>query len=124
VTDQTGAVIPGASIVATEQSTESKYRATTDVRGEAIIHLDQGNYDLNVQARGFKTWENNEVKVNGEIQRSITLIVFPATCGPCVVVEGPEIPLVQTALLVEIPLIPMQQLVPPGRPLRHRRRWL
>jgi len=42
VTDQTGARISGAHIVATDQATGSQLDAAADATGQAVVQLDQG----------------------------------------------------------------------------------
>lgn len=123
VTDATGAVIPGARIVAKALVNGTSYEATTDATGQAVVQLNQGSYDLKVRARAFMPWEEKEVDVNTEIQRNVTLMIAENVCGPCVVVEGPEIPLEHQPAIAEIPLIPMQQFDLPAKPYRHRRHW-
>jgi hypothetical protein len=125
VMDQSGAVVPGARISATALETRAHFEATADANGQAVVHLDQGNYELMVQARGFQTWEEKNIEVNAELQRTVTLLVGQVVCGPCVVVDPviPEIPSEHPQRAEEIPLVPVPQFVLSARPLRHRWRW-
>ena len=65
VTDTTGAVVPGASVVLTDPAT-AYTRATTS--GSTGLYdfagLNPGNYNLTVTAKGFKTYTQNGIVVN------------------------------------------------------------
>ena len=66
VRDASGAVIPGASVSATNQGTNAKSSATTDNNGRfIIINLAPGPYTVNISARGFADFrqENTIVEV-------------------------------------------------------------
>ena len=121
VKDIAGAVIPGARIVVTAIKTGTHSEATTDNSGQAVLHLDQGRYELKVRFAGFASWEEKEVRVNAETQR--TAFLNPAFYSGPTVIEAPEMPLERQPLEAEIPLIPMQQFVPLAKPLRRRARW-
>ena len=55
VADHTGAVIPGASIVVTNQDTQLSWKATTDHRGFYIVtSLPVGTYSVEAEAPGFR----------------------------------------------------------------------
>jgi hypothetical protein len=54
VTDMTGAVIAGATVVVTDSATHSPHTALTDVNGRYVVDgLDPGTYEVSVQAPGF-----------------------------------------------------------------------
>jgi hypothetical protein len=56
VTDPTGAVIPGATVVATNPAAEIVRSAATDNRGQFRMEgLAPGSYRIEAQARGFET---------------------------------------------------------------------
>jgi outer membrane receptor protein involved in Fe transport len=56
VTDQTGAVVPGATVTATETQTHFSRKEVTDEGGRYnITNLLPGNYALTVMANGFRT---------------------------------------------------------------------
>lgn len=57
VTDSTGGVVPGASVVIKNQGTEETRAATTSDQGEFTFSLLQpGQYTVTVQANGFKSF--------------------------------------------------------------------
>jgi hypothetical protein len=126
VTDQSGAFIPGARVLAKALGKDASYEVTTDATGKAVVHLDQGSYKLKVQASAFKTWEEKEVEVNAELLLTATLVIAPS-CGPYVTTSPYD---VNKILLLEhqapsdaIPLLPLQQFLPPAKPLHHKRHW-
>jgi hypothetical protein len=123
VKDQSGAVIPGAHIVATVLTTGTRIEVTANGNGQAVVHLDQGSYDLKVWARGFETWKDIEVEVNAETYRAVTLIAPDVHREVWVTSDVIEIPQEHPVLAAEISSIPMQQYVPPAKPFRHKRRW-
>src|ERR1051326_1611650 len=54
ITDQTGAVVPGATVTLTDQSTHSSRTTTSNEAGRYIfVSVDPGVYDLTVNAKGF-----------------------------------------------------------------------
>src|SRR2546430_6578433 len=59
VRDSTGAVLPGATITATNQGTNLSRGAVTDERGEfALPALPAGPYTVKIELPGFKTYTN------------------------------------------------------------------
>ena len=62
VTDQNGAVIPGANVTATLLSTKSERKATTDGEGRyRLVELQPGAYSLRVERAGFAAEERANV---------------------------------------------------------------
>ena len=127
VTDTAGVRIPGAAIEVTAEGSGARFDAATDATGEAVLHLDQGSYELKVQARWFKTQEEKQIEVNATTYIALKL---PLQCGPgCIIddvevsADDSEIPLEHRPVAAELPLVPMQQLVLSGTPIRHRRHW-
>ncbi len=64
VTDQTGAVIPNATVVVTNQGTNVGQTVQTDATGIYRVGLLQpGRYSVKTSAQGFKTIEKREIEV-------------------------------------------------------------
>jgi hypothetical protein len=64
VTDQTGAVVPGAQVSITNDATALKREATTDATGRyRILDIPQGNYTIEVTAKGFATLRKTSISV-------------------------------------------------------------
>src|SRR5258708_5157633 len=56
ITDQSGAVVPQATIQVTNLDTKNVHTSTTDGEGVfRVVNLDAGRYSLEVQAKGFST---------------------------------------------------------------------
>jgi hypothetical protein len=65
VTDTTGAVVSGASVVLTDPSTAYTREATSGSTGlYDFAGLNPGNYNLKIAAAGFKTYTQNDIVVN------------------------------------------------------------
>ena len=64
VSDQSGAVVPGATISIANDQTELKRTATTDAAGQyRILDLPEGTYTLSLTAKGFETYKKTSVVV-------------------------------------------------------------
>ena len=64
LTDQSGAVVPKATVIVTNTSTGLSREATTNDDGYySIPNLPEGNYDLVVTATGFKPYTQKGVTV-------------------------------------------------------------
>ena len=77
VTDSSGAVVPGAEIVATQIETGVALHATSNGEGEFRIgNVLAGNYDVSVKKDGFNSFLqrrivvafNTDVRVNAALQ--------------------------------------------------------
>jgi len=78
LTDQTGAVVPNATVTATNSSTGLSRQATTDTAGYySIPNLLEGTYDLSITATGFKTYTQRGVNVpiNAATRVNVTIQV-------------------------------------------------
>jgi hypothetical protein len=57
VTDHTGAVIPGTTVVLTNVDQNRSWRSSTNTEGEyVIVQIPPGNYSLEAEAKGFKKY--------------------------------------------------------------------
>ena len=74
VVDPTAAVIPGATVVATEQATGVEYRtATSDTGNYVLQQLPVGRYDVSVDATGFRRYLQKDIQIN--VAQTLTLNV-------------------------------------------------
>src|SRR5215475_6513384 len=65
VTDSTGAILPDAKVLTTNNGTGVKQTAQTNSSGEyTISHLTPGVYTVNVSKNGFKTFIQQAVTVS------------------------------------------------------------
>jgi hypothetical protein len=64
VTDKTGAVLPGASVVLTSEGTKFSREAVSDAKGAFFFAtVDSGAYTLKITMQGFKVYEATGVRV-------------------------------------------------------------
>jgi hypothetical protein len=64
VTDTSGARVPGAAVAVLNQATQLSWKATTDSSGSyTVINLPVGNYNITVDAKGFRKAEQTGVDV-------------------------------------------------------------
>ena len=127
ISDQTGAIIPGAHVVVSGKATALRSETMSDGSGEAVLRVYQGSYDLAVKARGFATYANNAVEVTNQTHIAVILRIDPRSQGctlPCDGFSEPYLPLEHSQVEVEIPLMPVQQFPLPAKRLRSRSRWL
>src|SRR5207247_1663646 len=58
VTDSSGSVVPGASVVAVSTGTQDTYQATTNAQGYYNIQFVRvGRYDITITLSGFQTFK-------------------------------------------------------------------
>jgi hypothetical protein len=94
VTDQTGALIPGASIVVTEVQTNTVHKSITDNAGQYTVpFLLPGKYDVVANASGFGSSKHNNIllQAGDHPQIDITLSVVSSTQTVNVTAEAPLI---------------------------------
>ena len=76
VTDQTGAVVPGATVTVTNVATEAARVAETDAAGNYGIELlPPGEYSLAVESAGFKRTEQAGVRLFASDRPKIDLVL-------------------------------------------------
>lgn len=77
VKDASGGVAPGISVVVTNVATSAVFNTTTDSTGTYNISVAPGDYQLTVQAQGFKKFTASDihVQVNEQARVDVTLEV-------------------------------------------------
>ena len=76
ISDATGAVVPGVSVVATNQDTGVKQTVVTDSKGFYTFPvLDVGNYTVNTSISGFQSYVQKNIRVdaNASVRTDISL---------------------------------------------------
>lgn len=74
VTDTSGAVIPGASVVVKKMDTGLTSEAVTNAEGQFTIpQLASGKYTVTVSLAGFKTATVNDVELNAGVPAGVTV---------------------------------------------------
>ncbi|MFN0124852.1 MAG: carboxypeptidase regulatory-like domain-containing protein [Blastocatellia bacterium] len=96
VTDQAGAVVPGATIAVTSAATGQVKTLTTDTEGRyAVPFLQPGDYKITAEGRGFSKASRASVRL--EVAQSITLdfSLKPGGANEIIEISG-EAPLLAT----------------------------
>lgn len=111
VTDASGAVVPAATVVATNVATGVKAQTTTSSTGNYVIpNLQVGRYELSVSVAGFKSWSrsgivlssNDNVRIDvalevGQVSERIQVTAEP----PALRTESTEVTTTMERTLVE-----------------------
>ncbi len=82
ITDQSGAVIPGATVTALQTATQERHRAVTnDVGQYSLPQLPLGEYTITAEAQGFKQAAQRHVvlHVNDHVRQDFSLEVGNAS---------------------------------------------
>ncbi len=92
LTDSSGAIIPGATVRATNSATNIGARAESNQTGDYIVpFILPGTYSVAIEAKGFKTWirEGVIVQVNDRVTLNAALEVGTATETVRVTADAP-----------------------------------
>jgi len=81
VKDSSGAMVPGATVVAKNLATNSQYKTQTTSSGDyTVVSLPPGQYSLTVDQHGFKTYAQIGITVQvGQTQRQDVTLEVGAT---------------------------------------------
>ncbi len=89
VTDTSGAIIPGASVVVKNAGTSIQFDAVTNESGYfSVPALDPGAYTVTVTLMGFKTAVLNDVRVNASTPATVKVALAVGGLEETVVVTG------------------------------------
>ena len=90
VTDPSGAVLPGASVVITNTGTSARREATTDDRGGYLFAgLFPGRYEIRVELSGFKTYDRKNIDLSPNDTRGVDVILEVGRLTEIVQVTAP-----------------------------------
>jgi len=110
VRDSSGAVIPGATVVATHEGTGVSREAVTDANGEFVLSaLPNGPYTLKIELTGFKTMHNQAIQLGAgqTVRQTYTLEV--GALEETVTVAG-QSPLIDTAASLQADTLGSQEV--------------
>jgi hypothetical protein len=97
VTDQSGAVVPGATVTARDTATGITRTVTTDDSGEyKFIGLPPSDYEVTAEARTFKKTVIPSVKLTVGQNAELTVRLEAGAEGATVTVTGGDVELVET----------------------------
>jgi hypothetical protein len=96
VTDQTGAVVPGAAVTITNVDNAQKFNTTSDASGEFRVDaVQRGNYQADVTATGFQT-QSVTFEVTVAATQTLAFQLVPGAVATTVTVTSAA-PLVNTS---------------------------
>src|SRR5438093_1437736 len=94
VKDQTGGVIPGATVTATDIQTRLTRTVVTDQAGYYVFTaLAPGSYDVQVELEGFKKWVKTGVKLDASANVSVEVMLQTGTISESIMVIAQSTPL-------------------------------
>jgi hypothetical protein len=98
VTDTSGASVPGAKVIVTEADRNVDHVANTDAAGRyAIVALPPGNYNMTVEATGFKKYVQARFPLAVQQQATIDVQMQVGDIASTVEVTG-EAPMLNTTI--------------------------
>src|SRR5205809_2024176 len=119
VTDPNGAVVPSASVTATNQSTGVANTTTTNASGEYnFVNLQPGTYSIKVGVSGFKTFERRDltVEANNTTRADVALEVGNIEQSVTITGEAPALQTDRAEVRSEVSTVELENLpVPIGR---------
>jgi hypothetical protein len=93
VTDKTGSVIAGASVKITSQETGALRETKTDGSGHYLVPLlSVSHFTIHVEAQGFQTTEQKDIRLQVDEQREIDFSLNPASVTQTVEVSAKKSP--------------------------------
>lgn len=116
--DSSGAAVPGAAVVATNLDTNFQYHAVTNHSGEYVLSPVQiGRYQVQVQAKGFKTVVNAPFELQVQQRARIDVHLSPGSVQEQVTVTS-TVPVLETETSSRGQLISHRDMI--GLPLNGR----
>jgi hypothetical protein len=92
VTDKTGSVVSGAMVKITSPSTGLSREAKTDDSGHYLVPLlPVSFYTIRVEAQGFQTTEQKDIRLQVDEQREVDFALNPASVSTTVEVSASEV---------------------------------
>ncbi len=118
VTDQSGAVVPGATVEATDTATNAGHKTISSSAGEfSFQDLPLGSYTITVTASGFKSTTVTKVPVTAGVIYTLPVKLGVAAAGETVEVNASGLALdtTSTTQTTDIPEITVQDIPLNGR---------
>ena len=110
VRDNSGAVIPGASVVATHEGTGVAREGVSDANGEFVFAaLPNGPYTVRIELTGFKTISQRGIELGAGQTVRQTFVLEVGAMSETVTVTG-DAPLVQTAMSLQADSLGSQEV--------------
>jgi len=97
VADPSGAVIPGATVTATDLERKYVHTTTTDTTGRYVIRaIPPGHYTLSVEANGFNRYVREQFGVDVNASVTVDAVLQVKTGAQSIVVTDRDTPILQT----------------------------
>jgi hypothetical protein len=94
VKDQSGGVIPGATVTATNTQTQQQRISVTDPTGYYVLPaLPPGVYDVSIELDGFKKWTRTGVILDAASSASLQVTLETGTISESITVTAEATPL-------------------------------
>ncbi len=91
VTDSTGGILQGATVVVTNKETNAERRVQTNDDGNYVITpLSPGNYTLTVEQTNFKRYVQTDLVLNAKDRRLINVVMEAGNVSELVTVTGEQ----------------------------------
>jgi hypothetical protein len=92
VSDKTGSVVSGAAVTVTSQGTGLTRQAKTDDSGHFLVPLlPVAFYTIRVEAQGFQTTEQKDIRLQVDESREVDFSIKPASVSSTVEVTATEV---------------------------------
>src|SRR5690242_13761625 len=117
VTDSTGAVLPGVTVVAVNEATGNRFEAVTDERGIYRIPARVGAYRISAELQGFTTVARTGIQLLVGQTAAVNLQMAPSTVQETVTVtaEAPMLNVTTSSLGGNVDPQQVQELPVAGR---------
>src|SRR5271170_4991843 len=97
VTDTTGAVVPGATVTVTDESKGTSVNVQSNGTGEFTVeHLIPDVYDVKVDMKGFKGYQQTGIKLSADSSVKITAALTIGGSSEIVEVDASSVPQLKT----------------------------
>ncbi len=91
VTDQSGAVIPGAAVTITQIETKTMTQTASNSNGYFVqVGMDSGHYDVVVSVRGFATYRETNIYLEPMATYNVRAMLRPSSVAETVTVTSTE----------------------------------
>src|ERR1700752_1413022 len=111
VSDNTGALVPNATITVTDESKGTSVQAQSNASGDYTVqHLIPDTYDIKVTVGGFKTFEQKGIGVNGDTAARVDVRLRVGGGSETVMVNADTVP-EQKADRADVPTVFSQRTV-------------
>src|ERR1051326_6699583 len=98
ITDASGAVVPNASVTVVNEKTGQERKITGDSTGTFMLpNLPVATYKLTASANGFAAWETTGLPLSVGQERSVKIVLQPASVSSSVTVASGELSVLETS---------------------------